>query len=56
MLDENVSLIIERSRSLFGDYKPSIKFIFNDKNLSPNLYTVEARITNKEYILVVYPK
>ena len=31
-------------RSLFEDHKPNIKFVFNAKNLSPNLFVVKARI------------
>ena len=56
MLDENVSSIIETYRSLFGDYKPNIKFIFNAKNISTNLSVVVAGITYNAYIFVVYPK
>ncbi len=44
MIDENVSSIIETYRSLFEDHKPNIKFVFNAKNLSPNLFVVKARI------------
>ena len=56
-LVENVSSIIEGYRSLFGDYKPIIKFILNAKNLSPILSAVvEAGITINAYIFVVYPK
>lgn len=43
-LDENVSSIIKRYRSLFGDYKPIIKFILNAKNLSPNLSVLKVEL------------
>ena len=54
--EQKVSSIIEQYRSKSGDHDPFKKFIFNAKNLSPNLTVAEAGILNNANILVVKSK
>jgi len=54
--EQKVSSIIEQYRSKSGDHDPSKKFIFNAKNLSPNLTLAEAGISNGANIFVVSTK
>ena len=51
--NEKVSDIIEKYRNKANDYDDSKKFIFNAKNLNPNLSAAEAGITNNANIFVV---
>ena len=51
--EEKVSDIIEKYRNKANDYDDSKKFIFNAKNLNPNLSLAEAGITNNANIFVV---
>ena len=51
--EEKVSDIIEKYRNKANDYDDSKKFIFNAKNLNPNLSAAEAGITNNANIFVV---
>ena len=51
--EEKVSDIIEKYRNKANDYDDSKKFIFNAKNLNPNLSVAEAGITNNANIFVV---
>ena len=54
--NEKVSDIIEKYRNKANDYDDSKKFIFNAKNLNPNLSLAEAGITNNVNIFVVRTK
>ena len=51
--DEKVSTIIEVYRNKSFDLEPNKKFLFNAKDLNPNLYLSEAGITNNSNIFVV---
>ncbi len=52
MPDDKVSDVIKKYRNWVNDRDPSIKFIFNDKNLSPSLSVYESDITNNANIFV----
>ena len=53
---EKVSEIIERYRRTTLDYSKDIKFIFNAKELNPNLTTYEAGITEDSNIFIFHIK
>ena len=51
--DDKVSKIIEKYRIKSGDQDPNKKFIFNAKNLKPNLSADESGLCNNSNIFVV---
>ena len=54
--DDKVSKIIEKYRIKSGDQDPNKKFIFNAKNLKPNLSADEVGLCNNSNIFVVATK
>ena len=54
--DEKVSEIIERYRRTTLDYNKDVKFIFNAKELNPDLANYEAGITEDSHIFIVSTK
>jgi hypothetical protein len=53
-LDEKVEEVINKFREKSGNYnRRTLKFIFNAKNLNPNLTCAEAGLTNKANVFVV---
>ena len=54
--EQKVSSIIEQYRNKSGDHDHSKQFIYNAKNLSPNLTVAEAGISDKANIFVVKTK
>ena len=54
--DDKVSKIIEEYRRQSGDQDPNKKFIFNAKNLKPNLSADEVGLCNNSNIFVVATK
>ena len=53
---EKVSEIIKRYRNKVSDFEQNKKFIFNAKELNPNLTVAEAGITNGACVFVVLKK
>ena len=51
--EENVSDIIEKYRNKANDHDESKKFVFNAKDLNPNLSVTEAGIMNNANIFVI---
>ena len=54
--DDKVSKIIEKYRIKSGDQDPNKRFIFNAKNLKPNLSADEVGLCNNSNIFVVATK
>ena len=54
--DDKVCDIIQRFRYQVNDNDPSLRFIFNAKQLNPDLTVYEAGINNGSNIFVVKPK
>ena len=54
--DEKVSEIIEKYRTKSGDYDLTKKFIFNARELHPNLSVAEVGIYNQSNVFVVTTK
>ena len=54
--EEKVSAIIEKYRNMANDHDKNRKFIYNAKNLNPNLTVGEAGITNNANIFVIKTK
>ena len=52
-MNEKVSSLIKKYRNVSGDFDDNRKFIFNSKNLLPNLNVVEAQLNNNALIFVI---
>ena len=49
-MNEKVSSLIKKYRNVSGDFDDNRKFIFNSKNLLPNLNVVETQLNNNALI------